>query len=122
MTVTRGIAVAPTFAAVAVGAASPAWADQTMSGHDIETVTDPSSGQSITNDWYFTPCGDGCASVVSNGAAAVDTPIIALFTRPPSGRRVIATRVVQNYCHSVPKAYEFAARLLSFCSQAKVCR
>ena len=63
MTITQGIAVAATFAAVAVGAASPAWADQTMSGHDIETVTDPSSGQSITNDWYFTPCGDGCASV-----------------------------------------------------------
>ena len=76
MTITRGIAVAATFAAVAVGAASPAWADQTMSGHDIETVTDPSSGQSITNDWYFTPCGDGCASIVSNGSPLGQTRLV----------------------------------------------
>jgi hypothetical protein len=76
MTITRGIAVVATFAGVAVGAARPAWADQTMSGHDIETVTDPSSGQSITNDWYFTPCGDGCASVVSNGSPLGQTRLV----------------------------------------------
>jgi hypothetical protein len=68
MTVTRAIAATAMFAGLAIGTASPAWADQTMSGHNIETVTDPSSGQSITNDWYFTPCGDGCASVVSTVA------------------------------------------------------
>ena len=62
MTITRGIAAAATFAAVAVGAASPAWATQTMSGHYIATET-AAGGQSSTTDWYFTPCGDGCANV-----------------------------------------------------------
>ena len=32
----------------------------TMSGHYIDTETS-SIGQTFTNDWYFTPCGDGCA-------------------------------------------------------------
>jgi serine/threonine protein kinase len=31
-----------------------------MSGHYIETDT-ATWGQVTTNDWYFTPCGDGCA-------------------------------------------------------------
>ena len=39
-------------------------------------MTDPSSGQSITNDWYFTPCGDGCASVVSNGSPLGQTRLV----------------------------------------------
>jgi hypothetical protein len=33
-----------------------------MSGHYIKTETNQ-SGQSSTDDWYFTSCGDGCASV-----------------------------------------------------------
>ena len=76
MTVTRAIAATAMFAGLATGTASPAWADQTMSGHYVETVTDPSSGQSITNDWYFTPCGDGCASVVSNGSPLGQTRLV----------------------------------------------
>jgi hypothetical protein len=64
MAITRRIAAAAMLAGLAVGAAATAWADlPTMSGHYIKTSTDPSSGQSNTKDWYFTPCGDGCASV-----------------------------------------------------------
>src|ERR1700739_48462 len=60
------LALQPAFAiwlVVAVGTPSTAWADQTMSGHYIETETDPKTGQSVTDDWRFTPCGDGCASL-----------------------------------------------------------
>ena len=71
MTITRGIAAAATFAAVAVGTASPAWADPaTMSGHYVGTETNPRTGQTLTADWYFTPCGDGCASVAIGGTGA----------------------------------------------------
>jgi hypothetical protein len=63
MTITRGIAAAAMLAGLAVGTASTAWADTTMSGHYIVTNTSPQTGQSQTNDWYATPCGDGCANV-----------------------------------------------------------
>jgi serine/threonine kinase PknH len=56
--------------------ASAAAANQ-MNGHYIETQTDPSTGQPmtsagqpVTNDWYFTPCGDGCASASVGGPNA----------------------------------------------------
>jgi hypothetical protein len=71
MTVTRPIAATAMLAGLAVGAASTAWADpqdphdrtrNQMSGHYIGTATDPVGGKSTTDDWYFTPCGDGCAS------------------------------------------------------------
>jgi hypothetical protein len=68
MTVTRRIAAAAMLAGLAVGTASTASADTTMSGHYIETRT-AENAQPITSDWYVTPCGDGCASVVSNGVA-----------------------------------------------------
>jgi len=69
MTVTRSFAVAAAFAAVAVGAATPASAAPEMSGH--YTVTETAAGdRSTTNQWYFTPCGDGCASVALKGAKA----------------------------------------------------
>jgi hypothetical protein len=99
MTITRGIAVAATSAATAVGAATPASATPVMSGHYIETTTN-SAGQSTTNDWNFTPCGDGCASVVSangyamgqarlvNGQWTLDTTVTASCndgTMVPSG-------------------------------------
>ncbi len=64
MNVTRSFAAAATFAAVAVGAAATAWADQTMSGHYIRTETSQ-TGQSETDDWYATPRSDGCASLAS---------------------------------------------------------
>jgi hypothetical protein len=69
MNVTRSFAVAATFAAVAVGAATPASAAPEMSGHYTETET-AANGRSTTDHWYFTPCGDGCASVARKGAKA----------------------------------------------------
>jgi hypothetical protein len=66
MSVTRGLAAAAVLAGLAVGTASAAWAAPTMSGHYIETWT-AANGQSGTNDWYFTPCGDGCASAAVGG-------------------------------------------------------
>jgi hypothetical protein len=67
MAVRRAIAATATFAGLAIGAASTAWAAPTMSGHYIETTTN-ADGLTATNDWYITPCGDGCASVVSGRA------------------------------------------------------
>ena len=70
MTITRALAVAATFAAVAVGAATPASAaPQMSSGHYIETET-ADSGRNMTDDWYISPCGDGCASVAHKCAKA----------------------------------------------------
>ena len=64
MAITRGFATTVIFAGLAVGAASAAWADTpTMNGHYIRTETNPNTGNSQTDDWYVTPCGDGCASV-----------------------------------------------------------
>jgi hypothetical protein len=64
MAITRGFAATVIFAALAVGTASAAWADTpTMSGHYIRTETNPQTGNSTTDDWYITPCGDGCALV-----------------------------------------------------------
>jgi hypothetical protein len=63
MTITRGFAATAIFAGLAVGTASTAWAETTMSGHYLRTETDPQTGQSETDDWYATPCGDGCASL-----------------------------------------------------------
>jgi hypothetical protein len=66
MTITRGFAATVIFAGLAVGTASPAWADPpTMSGHYLRTETNPETGHSQTDDWYVTPCGDGCASIAT---------------------------------------------------------
>jgi hypothetical protein len=62
MTVTRVIAAAAMLAGLAVGTAAPAWAGPTMSGHYIYTEPEPPP---MSTDWYFTPCGDGCASVAT---------------------------------------------------------
>lgn len=69
MTIARGFASTALLAGLALGLAAPASAAAEMSGHYTETQTDPATGQPITsggqaiiNDWYFTPCGDGCAS------------------------------------------------------------
>jgi hypothetical protein len=61
MAITRGFAATAIFAGVALGLAPTAFAVSQMSGHYIETLTNPGNGLSATNDWYFTPCGDGCA-------------------------------------------------------------
>ena len=63
MTITRGFAATVIFVGLAVGTASAAWAETTMSGHYLRTETNPRTGQSGTDDWYATPCGDGCASL-----------------------------------------------------------
>jgi hypothetical protein len=65
MTITRRFVAAAMLAGLGVGLASTAWAeaDTTMSGHYLRTETDPQTGQSETDDWYATPCGDGCASL-----------------------------------------------------------
>jgi|SRR5271156_721622 len=73
MTITRGFAATVIFAGLAVGTASPAWAEATMSGHYLRTETNPQTGQALTNDWYATPCGDGCASL----ASTPDGPVIS---------------------------------------------
>jgi hypothetical protein len=57
MNVAKSFAIAASFATVAVGAAIPASADLEMSGHYTMTYSEH------TDDYYFTPCGDGCASV-----------------------------------------------------------
>ncbi|OBI81071.1 hypothetical protein A9X00_09735 [Mycobacterium sp. 1245805.9] len=36
-----------------------------MSGHYLKTTTDPGAGRTFTENWYFTPCGDGCADMSS---------------------------------------------------------
>ena len=69
MNVARSFAVAATFTTVAVGAAAPASAAPEMSGHYIETET-AANGRSATDNWYFTPCGDGCESVAPKGKKA----------------------------------------------------
>jgi hypothetical protein len=69
MMIARAIATAM-FAGLAIAATGTAWADpeihkgNQMSGHYIGTAT-ASNGQTVTTDWYFTPCGDGCASVAT---------------------------------------------------------
>ena len=69
MHVTRSFAVAATLAAVAVGAPAPACAAPVMSGHYIKTTTyTTEGGHPLTEDWFFTPCGDGCADMSSPAA------------------------------------------------------
>jgi hypothetical protein len=91
MTVTRAIAATAVLTGLAVGAASSVWADphdpgtptHQMSGHYIMTET-TNAGQTLDADWYFTPCGDGCAQITNipnasqarlvNGQWTMDVP------------------------------------------------
>lgn len=79
MAVVRGITATAFLAGLALGLAAPAgaWgpagpapfpADFQPDGHYIGTQIDPKTGQpliiegqTVHNDWYFSPCGDGCA-------------------------------------------------------------
>jgi hypothetical protein len=63
MAIARAVAVTAMLAGVALGLAAPVTAADQMSGHYIETETDPADGHTDTYDWYFTPCGAGCASI-----------------------------------------------------------
>jgi hypothetical protein len=56
-----------------------------MSGHYVVTVNNTITGQTTREDWYFTPCGDGCASVqpwgharLADGQWSLDTTSNAL--------------------------------------------
>jgi hypothetical protein len=67
-TTSRGLAIAATITVVATTSAAGcsstgAPAASVMKGHYIETTTNGTSGQSVHNDWYVTPCGDGCADI-----------------------------------------------------------
>lgn len=59
---TRTAAILAT-AAASIALAPVAVADTQMSGHYTETTTNRESGQTITNHWFATGCGDGCATV-----------------------------------------------------------
>ncbi len=68
MNVMPSVVVATAFAA-AVGIAAPASAAPEMRGHYVETET-AGPDRSGADDWYFTPCGDGCESVARKGKNA----------------------------------------------------
>jgi hypothetical protein len=78
MAITRGFAAAAALAGLAVSATGVASADPQnnahpgqLSGHYTWTTTSP-GGQPTTGDYYFTPCGDGCASAATTpGGPAV---------------------------------------------------
>ncbi len=69
MIATRAIVKTAMLVALAVGTAGTAWAAPTMNGHYTYTST-AANGQSVTSDWYITPCGDGCVNVTTNSGAA----------------------------------------------------
>ena len=67
LAIARGFAATAVFAGLALGAASPAWADgPTMSGSYNETSTSP-EGHSVVTSWSVNPCASqpngGCVWV-----------------------------------------------------------
>lgn len=69
MSISRGIVTLALLAGWGtVGSAGTAWAAPVMSGHYLSTVISD-SGEITTSDWYFTPCGEGCASVANTPGA-----------------------------------------------------
>jgi hypothetical protein len=76
MAIARCITATAFLGGIALGLAAPAgaWpaplpADFQTDGHYIGTQIDPNTGQpfiveghTVSNHWYFSPCGDGCAS------------------------------------------------------------
>jgi hypothetical protein len=70
MAIARGLAAMVTIlGGSALVLATPATAAPVMSGHYVVTVNNTITGQTTREDWYFTPCGDGCASVQPWGHA-----------------------------------------------------
>ena len=58
--IARGFAATAILGCLAVGSASPGWADTpTMSGSYTETSTTP-HGKTIDNSWTVNSCGEGC--------------------------------------------------------------
>ena len=84
MAVARRITATAFLAGLALGLAAPAGAsgpagpaplpaDFQTNAHYIETQINPQTNQPfmikdhpVTNDWYFTPCGDGCAQACAH--------------------------------------------------------
>lgn len=64
----RAVATAM-LAALAIGAAGPAWAAPVLSGHYTAIDTSEGGGQPYTSNWGVTPCGDGCANISENGGS-----------------------------------------------------
>ena len=52
-------APAPSSSPSSITSGTPA---HTMSGHYVKTETN-SAGHAVEDDWYVTPCGDGCVNV-----------------------------------------------------------
>lgn len=71
MAIARGFAAIAMLSGLAVGLAAPAPAVVQLTGHYTETETAPDGHQFPPNDWYFTPCGDGCASVALSSGGPV---------------------------------------------------
>jgi poly(3-hydroxybutyrate) depolymerase len=66
----HGLAMAAAIAVVAATSAAgcasthpAAPAAPVMKGHYTETTTNHVNGQTTHDDWYATPCGDGCAKI-----------------------------------------------------------
>ena len=55
--------------------ASAAWAASTMNGHYTYTSTG-ANGQSVTSDWYITPCGDGCVNVATGSGGSAEARLV----------------------------------------------
>lgn len=67
MTFTRSLAAGAMFAGLALVLTAPISTADPLNGHYIEAETLP-DGHTTNTDWYFTPCGDGCASVANTPA------------------------------------------------------
>lgn len=55
---------------IVVGSPGIASAAPALSGHYIATVTSE-AGETTSSDWYFTPCGEACASVAGSPGGPV---------------------------------------------------
>lgn len=94
MSATRAIAITIICAGLVVDPASTAWADTTMDGHYIET--EPKAD--LSNDWYFTPCGDGCASVASSPVGSGQPPLNSGQARLVDGQWTLDQPVASILC------------------------
>ena len=68
MTITRGFAAGAMLAGLALVVTAPVSTADPLNGHYIETETYP-DGHQIHDDWFITPCGDGCADIKNLGQA-----------------------------------------------------
>src|SRR5882757_1293559 len=63
MTITRGFAAGAMLAGLALVVTAPVSNADPLNGHYIETETYPDGHQSAPDNWFITPCGDGCATI-----------------------------------------------------------